>query len=457
MIFNPRRDWLFVLLLLGGISCGCAKSLHRIEVARDAFGRGDLELADKTLRELSQQADRYADSASLDLAMVELASGQPVAAERRLRDLRDRFETLPNLDPLHESAAMATDDTARLFRPAGYEEVMIRSMLAICSLANDQFDAESYALQAMHKQSELAREAEERGRLELAGAYQPIAIAPYLRGILREATHRDYDDATRAYQLVSSVRPQFAPAKDDISRAIGGTHSAPGHGVLYVIAFVGRGPVLKETVEPTTTVALQIASVLLNAATNQEGQSDESNESTTRETEFVLPNIAAVKIPKVFLPPNRIDAVEVSVDGRSCGATQTLTDVGELASNQCEAEMPWTIARSVVRRVGKELAVAKLGDSLGLEGDAGSIFHFAASSTWSGMEKTDTRCWGLLPRKIQVLRAELPSGSHQLSLKPLGLHLDPRALEKRVTVEIADGTNRYLVVIASDDAFYLVH
>ncbi len=401
-----------MLLVPCGSLVGCARSLQSIESARDAFAAGDLAQADKTLREASQRRGRFKDASSLDLAMVELASGDAKAAERRLLTLRDRFDRLPEITPIHEAAAIATDDTARVFRPAGYEEVMIRAMLAICSLADDQFDAESYTLQAMAKQTELARRAEERGGAESAEAYQPIAFAPYLRGMLREATHHDYDDATRAYQLVSAVRPQFAPAQEDISRASGGVHSAPGHGVLYVIACVGRGPMLQETVAPTTTVALQIASVALNATTNDEG--DDQRDVPT------LPNIASVKVPQVVLPPSDIAAVGVRIGGHLYGATQTLTDVGELAVRQTTAEMPWTIARAVVRRVTKEAAVAKVGDSLGLDGDAGSLFHFAAASAWSGVEHADTRCWGLLPREIQVLRAELPVGTHQVDLQALG-------------------------------------
>ena len=86
-------------------------------------------------------------------------------------------------------------------------------MLAICSLAHDQFDAESYTLQAMSKQAELARRAEERGISLESNAFQPIALAPYLRGVLREATHRDYDDAARAYQLVSPCNHSLLPPR----------------------------------------------------------------------------------------------------------------------------------------------------------------------------------------------------------------------------------------------------
>ena len=36
-----------------------------------------------------------------------------------------------------------------------------------------------------------------------------------------------------------------------------------------------------------------------------------------------------------------------------------------------------------------------------------------AGIAWEATEAADTRCWGLLPEKIQVLRIELPAGRHQ--------------------------------------------
>ncbi len=430
---------------------GCARSLQSIDVGRDAFAAGDLVAARETLAEHADGRGRFSKAASLDLAMVELAAGDAAAAESRLRRLRDQFDALPNVAPIHQVASIVTDDTARVFRPAGYEQVMIRAMLSVCSLATDQVDAESYALQSMTKQADLAREAEQRGLLDTGNAYQPIAMAPYLRGMLREATHHDYDDAAKAYQLVSSVRPQFAPAQADIQRASGGTHSAPGHGVLYVIACVGRGPVLRETTAPTTSTALSIASAVLNAETNEEETEDGKKVGGP-----VLPNIASVKIPEVVLPPSDVAAIGVRVGGMLYGATQTLTDVGELASQQISAEMPWTIARAVVRRVTKEAAVAKVGDTIGLSGTAGSLFHFAAASAWSGVEHADTRCWGLLPREIQVFRAELPAGQHQVDLQPLGFTGAAISAGRSQVVDITDGRNQYLIVVSPNANMYVV-
>ena len=433
---------------------GCARSAGTIADARVAFASGNLDSAQETLAAIARKGTTkgsgQGDAAALDLAMVKLASGDVHSAEQTLRGLRDHFDQMPKISLALEAASQVTDDTVRLYRPATHEEVMVRAMLSICSLAGDGTDAEAYALQATLKQDELRREAETRGVQIGANHFQPIALAPYLRGVLREATHHDYDDAAKAYQLVSAVQPTFAPVGEDIARATTGVHSPPGHGVLYVIACVGEGPRLEETTAQTTSTALSIASSVLNAETNKVSENGDQVGGP------VLPNIASVKVPQVVIPPSNVASISVKASGAIFGATQTLTDVGQLAISQNEAEMPWTIARAVTRRAVKEAAVASVGDAMGLEGSVGSLFHFAAASAWSGIEKADTRCWGLLPREIQVLRCELPVGNHPVELQSLNFNGILAGLPSIETVTIVNGRNTYLIAIAPRDVVYLV-
>ena len=452
---NLHPAVLFLLLAAIAHLPGCARSVATMDSARQAFAIGDLTTASVTIKEVASDSLRMKDAAELDMAVIELSAGNASAAERRLRALRDRFDAAPKINPLKETAAVLTDDNAKAFRPAGYEEVMIRTMLAVCSLAGDQVDAESYTLQAINRQTKLAAQAERWG-LNGGNIYQPIAIAPYLRGVLREATHHDYDDASRYYKLASSVRPEFAAAATDIARSNNGTHSAQGNGVLYVISCVGRGPVLQETVAPTTTATLAIASSVLNSATNQTHNEDNTDEDEDNDVP-ALPNIASVKVPEVFIPQSPVASVGIMVDGTPVGKTETLTNVAELAIRQNAAEMPWTIARAIVRRVTKEAAVASIGDAMGLEGTAGSLFHFVTASAWSGIEKADTRCWGLLPREIQVLRAELPAGDHNVRCMPLGF--DGAAISNGLqdSITISNGRNHYLIVMAPTDQMHIVH
>jgi len=414
---------------------GCASIGDGVQRGRMAYHLGDFDSAQKELKKVAESRSPAAPAAKLDLAMVRLAGGETDQAIRMLRDLRDEFDAPAATAPLGEIASIITDDNSRSYRPAGYEQVMIRSMLSLGSLAVGDGDAESYALQAQMFQTELARQAESRGLASSTQVYQPLALAPYLRGVLRESTMHDYDDAVRAYQLVSHLQPSFAPARVDIARCMEGAHSQPGHGVLYVIAMVGRGPVLEEADAEATTAALQIASQAY---------------SLVQDNRMTLPNLVSVKIPKVVVPYSPASAVSIDSSSVWLGATQPLVDIGGMATRQCEAEMPWTIARAIVRRVTKEVAVSQATRTVGLDGVGGELAKFATVNAWSLTEHADTRCWGLLPREVQVLRAELPKGTHNIGLSVVGFGGRPIGRQTRIDVKIEDGRNHYLTVMASD-------
>jgi uncharacterized protein len=191
-----------------------------------------------------------------------------------------------------------------------------------------------------------------------------------------------------------------------------------------------------ESVEaPTTTAALQIATQVYSLAENQR---------------TVLPNLASVKVPKVQVPFSPAAAVSVDSSGVWLGATQPLVDIGEMAIRQNEAEMPWTIARAVARRVTKEVTVSQATKAVGIDGLPGQLVHFATVTAWSATEEADTRCWSLLCREIQVLRAELPVGTHRIGFTVVdanGNNIGPSSCHE---VEIQDAENCYVTIIAPD-------
>ncbi|MFG0263691.1 MAG: COG3014 family protein [Rhodopirellula sp. JB055] len=460
---NGFRVLLLVAALLPTTLAGCAAKLAQIDTARNAFAAGDPDTARKVLSKVAQGRGRFATPAKLDLAMVDLSVGNATSAEQTLRELRDEFDSSLKVAPLHEAASMVTDDTARKFRPAGYEQVMIRTMLAMCSLVRDGDDAESYINQAAMLQTKLQQEHDERRSSVFgeaiadtltANPHQELALAPYLRGVLREENLHDLDDARRNYQLVSAIRPNFLPAADDLKRATEGMHSQPGHGALYVFALVGRGPVLEAVEAPTTTAAMTVANALM---LNQQNKEDDV---------ATLPKITSVKVPSVVIPPSDVAAVTVASyipTGPDTlplyelhGATQPLTDVAGMVKQQVDAEMPWTIARGIIRQGGKELAVASARKNLGLTGPAGTMFQFATSTAWTATETADTRCWGLLPREIQVLRAELPAGDHTVEFAPVRYDGQPIASPSQVPLRIHNAKNTYVLVVAPTQQIYVV-
>ena len=60
-------------------------------------------------------------------------------------------------------------------------------------------------------------------------------------------------------------------------------------------------------------------------------------------------------------------------------------------------------------------------------------------------EAADTRCWGLLPDKIQVLRLELPAGQHTINLQSLGATGYPLGHMATQQVTIINGRNTYML------------
>jgi hypothetical protein len=300
---------------------------------------------------------------------------------------------------------------------------------------HDGGDAEAYSLQLIEKQDQIIAAGVDKKGNNPKLNYQRVALAPYLRGVLREATHLDYDDAERSYFAVVNWQPAFQAGRFDLDRAAGGRHSAPGNGVLYVFALTGRGPYKEEAMEVPSTVSLFIAGEIVSAVGHQ----------------TVPPNVAPVKVPRIVARCGGTAAVAVGVGPQPVGATEPITDITQLAIQQCEALYPQTVARAVARRIlkngivygGKEAAGIQKGSLPGLAIDLAGL-------AWQAAESADTRCWGLLPDKIQVLRLELPAGEHDITLRPLnpGGTVIGRTTTQRVRT--ADSRNTYLLASFPD-------
>ncbi|HEX7379393.1 MAG TPA: tetratricopeptide repeat protein, partial [Pirellulales bacterium] len=280
------RIMLAAVLLL---AAGCATHERRLMAIRDGFYAGDLPIAETALANGLQHDRRDRDVLQLEQSIVELAGGRPQEAERTLREVRDRFDELERARTGRSALSLITDDTYKTYAGEDYEKVLIRAFLSIANLLGDGQDAGAYALQVTAKQQQIiaAAAADSSDGPNPKLAYKQVAAGPYLRGLIREATHSNYDDAARASALVVNWAPQFRYGRADLERARHGHHSAPGNGVLYVFALVGRGPYKEEAVELPTTVSLLIADRILSA-TNKYS---------------LPPTIAPVKVPRVVVPP----------------------------------------------------------------------------------------------------------------------------------------------------------
>jgi hypothetical protein len=380
------------------------------------------------LAEISAREEDDRECAMLDQALVDLAQGRPDQAEQLLQKVRDRFDYLEQESLAESTLTMLTDETRAAYAGEDYEQVLIRAMLAISSLMQDSSEAVPYCLQVDQKQRQIIERRRRNEHEQPQPGYNHVALGAYLSGIVQEESHRNHDDVERAFAAVALWEPSFTPAKFDLARARSGVHSARGNGVVYVFALVGRGPYKVEGVAEATSDALLIADRILSAAGDH----------------TLPPTIAPVKIPEVVVPYNVVDSIAVDIDDRPAGLTCTVTDVGRLALAQHEATRNHVLARAVARRIVKKAAVYSAKDALEVDQGWASFAFDAAGVVWEATEVADTRCWGVLPERIQVLRLELPAGSYSLGLRP-ARNGKPIGPSSRATLDVADGRNTYVL------------
>lgn len=376
---------------------------------------------------------RDRDVATLDLAMVELFSGNPGEAERKLRLVRDRFDELEGPQLAASTIALWTDDQIRAYAGEDYEKIFLRCFLILANLLDDGEDVEAYSLQTDQKQQELAMAAATKLGAPEQEAYREIPCAAYLRGIFKESTHRDYEEAAACYRKAAEQLGDAPPLIADLQRATSGIHSQRGHGVFYLFALVGHGPYKVEQKEHATSDALLVADRVLSAIGPH----------------TLPPTLAPIKITAIASPSQSVDSVGVAVNRTYQGETWTITDFQQIASELYEVKRKELMARAVVRRVLKKATVYTAKEAMGRTDGVTSLVMDGAGVLWEAAEQADTRCWGLLPSQLQVLRIELPEGVHTIRLLPL-LHGQIQGTPIDHSIAIGDGLNTYGIVYFPD-------
>jgi hypothetical protein len=244
---------------------------------------------------------------------------------------------------------------------------------------------------------------------------------------MREATFHDNDDALRMYQLAAAMLPDHPQLVEDVQRAQLGNHSQPGHGVVYVVALIGRGPYKVEKSEPVTQLALLQADRIISALGDYS----------------IPPTLAPIKIPAMTCPPKPFELIGVELNGQPYTTTLPLTDLERIAAETHEAQLPSIMARTIARRVVKKGAIYAAKSQMKAN-DISSIALDVAGVAWEATEAADTRCWGLLPREIQIARLELPVGRHQLALEPIATGR-PTGIKTPCVVDVINARNTFVM------------
>jgi hypothetical protein len=433
---------------------GCATFSSRNEALRGAYDAADFPAADAIVNgKIAEQSgiDEALVSRSnaldptidplrkdtlvylLDKGMTRLALDDPATAVRLFRTSRGALDANFQNDTsglLKELSAIFTDDTVRSYKGADYEHLMVRAMLALSDLVAGGGDAYAYAAQIGEKQEEIIGsplgEVTQNG---VKAGYRPreqyrrIALGAYLQGVIREEA-LDRDEAARAYERALSfsggVSNLYSSA---LERVTGKRPTESGQGALHVFYFGGRGPYLGETRANPTDAAIRLAGLAAFLMTGN----------------VALIAQAPVPVPVVLVSDPVVPPLSVQADGLE-GATETLLDINRIAQEQLDANMPWIMARAILRRSAKAAVATAAGSAVGqgVNSDgAGMAVSLLVGLVSTATENADTRSWETLPAMIQALRLDLPAGEQTVRFGDLE--------ERRI--RIAPGRNSYVIVI----------
>ncbi len=437
----------FLLGLLLGAG-GCTSYSERVAAFREQYAAADFAAAEATIDELledetgvdadllatpkllardSEAADGDGELMLMEKAMARLGQGDADGAIDLLRRARDELDEQWQTSATDYVQSALLDDTWIDYAGADYEHVLVRVMLALSDLVCGAGDATAYAIQVNDKQEEILRsDFGARQGYAPRQTYQRVAIGAYLEGVLAEASLAPAE-AARAYERALRYGGKRGLIEQAEARARSGDYTAAGSGVVHVFCLAGRGPHLVEGVHPPTDLANRLATVALTLFTR-------------RPSALVQ---APVKVPVVMVNEARPERLCIEVaDGERVFA-EPLLDVNEVAVQQLEANMPWIIARALIRRALKAGAAVVIEDRARRRQRDPLAFLIAAlfNLTATAVENADTRNWASLPAEIQAARLELPAGRHCLKLGA-GMSAE---------VRVSPGRDSYVLVVRPGD------
>lgn len=455
-------------LLLGG--AGCSTYQERVQDAIDAYRTGQYDRCASDLETLRTEDASNRHLYDLNLGMAELARGRPKASIARLRDARDRMGQIDSSNLLSWFGAMLTDDTALDYAGEDYERILTLAMLAIADLMHDKRDADAYALQVWQAQQDLIDDFDQEGAASNPKKnYKLVGFGSYLRGILNEDDPTRRDVARREFKKLVGLEPTFRQGPVDLARLEKGRHTTQGYGAVYVLGLVGLGPTKIEVDEPVSSQALVIAQYVWNLLRER----------------ISFPVISSVKIPALVKRRNNPTELHIDIDGKPAGTTETVTDVESIALQQFKELQDWVVARAVLRRVFKLVVIEGAKEAVNRRArqrererqrkrrntqrpydprnpyDPRYGYQYQGTgenplvnlgidllgNLWTAVERADTRCWSLLPAKLQARRLELPVGEYTLDVHA-GVGGRPTGATQRVRIRVRDGYNTYVLAIA---------
>ncbi len=372
-----------------------------------------------------------------ELGMLERMRARYDESQKAWTAAQQRIEsgTQSPVDLLRSASSYVVSDKLRTYEPHDYEKVMLRTYMALNSLALGRFEDARVAIKQTHeleaqialeraKQlAEVEAEARKRGARtsfkELNGypvetidnaevnalrnGYQS-ALSHYLAGFVYEALNEG-SLAAPGYRLANELQPG-KPALEEALRGLDARLSGSNDGMTEVLFIVSAG----------TAPAMRAQQFRLPVPVN--------------ERMIVIP----FSFPLLQASPFQDEAMALTVGGAQRLPLTRITSIDLMARRSLQDDMPGIMLRATVRAT--TAALLQYQAQQHSDKQAGAAAAIGAFALASFLQTADDRTWRTLPGDVSIARVRLPPGVHEVSLLT-------HAGEQTARVEIA---GRYAVI-----------
>jgi hypothetical protein len=174
-------------------------------------------------------------------------------------------------------------------------------------------------------------------------------------------------------------------------------------------------------------------------------QAAEAAADSTRRRES-NPYLMRVAWPTLRMPPRPAGALRITAyTGDTVAAFVTAADVSAGLRHDFERAQPLIVARAIAR-AGAKLALTRGAErSLGERDEtAGRVLGLIGNAATALLEQADTRSWHLLPAQIELVRLQLPAGTHELRVELPGAAGSPATTLELGAVQVGAGSTSFV-------------
>jgi uncharacterized protein len=375
--YSPK---IFAILL--SFLVACATYQTKVSDSRRLIKQGQLSEAIEKLKTL-------ADQPSDDQLVYLLDVGTALQIAGRYKESNENFLKADKLTEMNDYYSVSKITLGTLgseemvqYKGESYEKILINTYLALNYLMLNQFDD---AMVEVRRVNEKINKIRQDGR----GDFEKNAFALYIAGLIWEAGGK-YDDAYISYSDSYDIDSSNPFLPEDLIRT-----SRKARRMDDYNKWKERFPNVKENKDWYDNSKGQLIVI------SQVGWGPEKHFSPID-----------ARYPKLYPVPSLTAQTELDISGVENLRSQMCYDLERVIIRTLDQDVGWMIARKVGATAAKAVVADQIRQKNKGLGDLAWIIMRVS-------DRADLRQWSLLPRNFQMIRAWLPAGQYQLSLKGL--------------------------------------